>query len=114
MANLDDERDRITSWIKTLGQPLGIKGRVLSYSSYLKRKTELLPDSYSYRYAKGLGWLYDPDSHSDNLFTKPDWETDYYFVVLLQGDDEEKLSDLAATILENEAAVGLVYFFTHN
>lgn len=112
MANLEDEREQVTARVKKLGQPLGIKIKVLAYSTYLKRKAELLPDHYSYKYARGLGWLYDPDSQSDNLFTKPDWETDYHFVVLLEGEDEGKLSELASTILKTEAKVGLVCFYT--
>lgn len=114
MVDLDDERDRVTSRVKKLAQPLGIKVKVLTYTNYLKRKPELLPGSYSYKYAKGLGWLYDPDSHSDNLFTKPDWETDYDFVVLLQGSNDKQLSEVASAILEREARVGLVYFYPHS
>lgn len=112
MSNLEDERERVEFRVKKLGQPLSIKIKVLTYASYLKRKAEVLPDHYSFKYAKGLDWLYDPDSHSDNLFTKPDWETDYNFVVLLQGDDE-KLSDLASKIIISEMRVGLVCYFTH-
>jgi len=102
--------ESISATIRKHAEFKGIKKKVLLYESYSNSKERWLPGNYRSLSAPDLDWLYDPDSGKDMLRLHPTWGSEYHFVVILTGDNEESLSNLASLILDTHKFVGLVCF----